>query len=187
MDAGTVRNHSLKSPISPRTSWPSRISILYGEAHGLMIEGFRTVVGHRYRIIGTAADGLDLVDAAFRLKPDVVVLAITMPRLNGIEAARAIKTKLHKTKVVIVTRHDTPSYFQAAMGAGADGYVLKSDPPECIVEAIERVVGGEVYISPQLSGECLSHLKRASEVASKLRLTARERQILQQIAEGYAA
>jgi NarL family two-component system response regulator LiaR len=184
MDADTVRTHSLKSPISARTFRLSQISTIYGEAHGLTVEGFRAIVGRRYRIICTAADGLDLVDAALRLKPDVVVLAIALPRLNGIEAAHLIKTKLHKTKVLIVTRHDSPIYVQAAMGAGADGYVLKSDPPACVLEAIEKVVGGQVYISPQLSGECLSHLGQTSEVASKLRLTERERQILQQIAGG---
>ena len=187
MDAGTVHTHSLKSPIPARIPRLSQISIVYGETHRLTVEGFRAIVGRRYRIVDTAADGLDLVDAALRLKPDIVVVAIEMPRLNGIEAAHLIKTKLPKTKVLIVTRHDSPIHLQAAMGAGADGYVLKSDPPECVLEAIEKVTAGQVYISPQLSGECLFHLRQPGEAASKLRLTPRERQVLQQIAEGHGA
>ena len=162
----------------------SQIAILYGEAHGLTIEGFRTVIGRRHRILGTARDGLDLVDAALRLKPDLVVLAISMPRLNGIEAARLIKAKLPKTRILFVTRHDGANYIQAAMAAGADGYLLKSDDPKCLLEAIDKVMAGQVYFSPQLSGECMTHRQHPKEVTGKLHLTPRERQILQQIAEG---
>jgi two-component system nitrate/nitrite response regulator NarL len=165
----------------------SRVTIIYGEAHGLTMEGFRTVIGRHHRIIGTARDGLDLVDAALRLKPELVVLAISMPRLNGIEAARLIKTRLPTTKILFVTRHDSPNYVQAAMAAGADGYLLKSDDPECLLEAICKVAAGQVYFSPQLSGECLTHRRRPKNVTRELHLTTRERQILQQIAEGHGA
>ncbi len=165
----------------------SQVAIVCGEAHGLTMEGLRTVIGRHHRIIGTARDGLDLVEAAIRLKPDLIVLGISMPRLNGIEAARLIKTKLPRTKIVFVTRHDSPSYVQKAMAAGADGYLLKSDDPECLLEAIDKVIGGQVYFSPQLSGECLTHQRQSKNGAGKLDLTTRERQILQQIAEGYGA
>jgi DNA-binding NarL/FixJ family response regulator len=163
------------------------IAILYGEAHGFAVEGFRTVIGRRHRIVGTARDGLELVDAALRLKPDLVVLGISLPLLNGIEAARLIKTRLPQTKVLILTRHDSQSYVQAAMGAGVDGYVLKSDEAECMLEAIEEVMAGNVFISSKLCRECLSPLRQGSEVVGKLRLTTRERQVLQQVAEGHSA
>ena len=165
----------------------SQVDILYGEAHGLTMEGFRVIVGRRHRIVGTARDGLDLVDAALRLKPELVVLAISMPRLNGIEAARLIKTKLPKTRILFVTRHDSANYVQAAMAVGADGYLLKSDDPECLLEAIDKVMAGRVYFSPQLSGECLMHRPRPKDVTGELHLTTRERQVLQQIAEGHGA
>ncbi len=165
----------------------SRFSILYGEAHGLTIEGFTAVVGCRHRIVGVVRDGIDLVETAMRLNPDLVALAISIPRLNGIDATRLIKKKLAKTKVLIVTRHDSPRYFQQAMAAGADGYLLKSDPAECVLEAIDKVMAGGIYFSPQLSGECLAHVRHPGELADNLKLTARERQILQQIAEGHAA
>ncbi|HTX34024.1 MAG TPA: response regulator transcription factor [Bryobacteraceae bacterium] len=165
----------------------SQVAILYGEAHGLVIEGFRTIIARRHRIIGAVRDGLDLVDAALRLKPDLVVLAISLPRLNGIEAARLIKTKLPKTRILFLTRHDGARYIQAAMAAGGDGYLLKSDDPQCVLEAIRKVMAGQVYLSPQLSAEYLSHRRRPEEVAGKLQLSTRERQVLQQIAEGYSA
>jgi DNA-binding NarL/FixJ family response regulator len=163
------------------------IAILYGEPHGFAVEGFRTVIGRRHRIVGTARDGLELVDAALRLKPDLVVLGISLPLLNGIEAARLIKTRLPQTKVLILTRHDSQSYVQAAMGAGVDGYVLKSDEAECMLEAIEEVMDGRVFISPKLCRESLSPSRQGSEVVGKLRLTTRERQVLQQVAEGHSA
>ena len=163
------------------------MTILYGEAHGLTMEGFRSVIGRRHRIIGTARDGLDLVDAALQLKPDLVVLGISMPRLNGIEAARLIKTKLPKTRILFVTRHDGTGYVKAAIAAGGDGYLLKSDDPRCVLDAVKKVMAGQVYLSPQLAAESLTPTWRPEEVAGKLELTTRERQILQQIAEGYAA
>lgn len=179
--------HANPVPIDSLKSARSQIAILYGEAHGLTIEGFRTVIARRHRIVSTARDGLDLVDAALRLKPDLVALAISMPRLNGIEAARLIKAKLPKTRILFVTRHGGANYIQAAMSAGGDGYLLKSDDSECLLEAIDKIMAGQVYFSPQLSVEYLTHPSYPKEVTGELRLTARERQILQQIGEGLAA
>ncbi len=171
---------------SVRSARP-QVAILYGEPDGLTMEGFRSVVGRLHRIVGIARDGLDLVEVAIRLKPELIVLAISMPRLNGIEAARLIKTKLHRTKIVFLTRHDSPSYVQKAIAAGADGYLLKSDAPECLLEAIDKVLAGEAYFSPQLSAECLTHRRQSKDAAGKLDLTTRELQVLQQIAEGHGA
>lgn len=164
---------------------PARI--LYGENHTLTIEGFRSVVGRRHKVLASVGDGLELVDAALHLKPDIVALGISVPRLNGIEAARLIKSKLPETKVLFITRHNNPACIQAAFAAGADGYVLKSDGAECILEAIEKVVAGEVFRSQQLAGECTSDLRGPGRMAARSRLTARERTILQQVAEGRAS
>ena len=179
--------HASPVPIDSLRAARSQVTIVYGEAHALTMEGFRTIIGRHHRIIGTARDGLDLVDAVLRLEPDLVVLAISIPRLNGIEAARLIKTRLHKTKILFVTRHESANYVQAAMAAGANGYLLKSDDAECLLEAIDRVMAGQVYFSPHLSGECLTHRPRQKDVTGELHLTPRERQILQQIAEGHGA
>ena len=187
MHASPVQTDTLKSAKSADPPGLSQITILYGEADGLTLEGFRAVIGRRHRILGTARDGLDLVDAALRLKPDLVVLAISIPRLNGIEAARLIKAKLPKTKIVFLTRHDSSNYVQAAMAAGADGYLLKSEDPKCLLEAIDKVMAGQVYFSPRLSGERMTHRRHPKNVPAELHLTPRERQVLQQIAEGQGA
>jgi two-component system, NarL family, nitrate/nitrite response regulator NarL len=98
-----------------------------------------------------------------------------------------IKAKLPKTKILFLTRHDSPNYVQAAMAAGADGYLLKSDDPECLLEAIDKIMAGQVYFSPQLSGDWLTHRRRPKDVTGELHLTTREREVLQQIAEGHGA
>lgn len=171
----------------PRSAARRPAQILYGESHTLSIEGFRSIVGRRYPIVGSARDGIELVNNALRLKPDVVALAISVPRLNGIEAARLIKSKLPGTKVLFITRHNTSAYIQAAFAAGADGYVLKSDRAECILEAIDKIVAGQVFLSPQLAAGFTPDLLNPACAADRSRLTARERAILQQIAEGRAA
>lgn len=186
MGGGTVQPGSLESPKTARRPRQAGLSILYGEADSLTIEGFRAVVGNWHRVVGTARDGLELVDLAIRLKPNLVVLAITIPRLNGIDATRIIKARLKNAKVLVLTRHDSPRYVQAALAAGADGYVLKSEAPECVLEAIDKIMDGRLYVPPKFRAGYLPQ-QRAGDSAGGFQLTARERQILQQIAEGHSA
>ena len=140
-----------------------------------------------FEIVGTVTDGRALLDAALRLKPDLIILDITMPLLNGIDAAVQIKKSLPGVKLLFVTMHVNPAYLEAALNAGGTGYVLKSAAREELLDAIKSVLSGRIYVTPTLSSEHLERFANPSRAAATLRLSAREREILQLIAEGRAA
>ena len=164
-----------------------RTRILLADDHTLTLEGIRSVIEPHHEIVGMVTDGRALVDAALRLKPDLIILDITMPLLNGIDAAVQIKKSLPEVKLLFVTMHVNPAYLEAALNAGATGYVLKSAAREELLDAIESVLNGRIYVSPSLSSEHLERFSDPSRAAATLRLSPREREILQLIAEGKAA
>ena len=163
-----------------------RARILLADDHTLTLEGIRAVLEPHHEIVGTVMDGRALLDAALRLKPDLVVLDITMPLLNGVDAAVQIKKSLPGVKLLFVTMHVNPAYLEAALNAGGTGYVLKSAAREELLEAINSVLNGRIYVTPSLSSEHLERFTDPSRAAATLRLTTREREILQLIAEGRA-
>ena len=164
-----------------------RARILLADDHSLTLEGIRTVLEPHHEIVGTAADGRALLEAALRLKPELIVLDITMPLLNGIDAAVQIKKSLPETKLLFVTMHVNPAYLEAALDAGGTGYVLKSAARRELLEAVDSVLKGRIYITPSLSGEDLERFRDPTQAAAALRLSTREREVLQLIAEGHAA
>ena len=151
-----------------------RPRILLADDHALLLDGFRTLLASKYEVAGTVEDGKALVEAAIRLSPDLIILDITMPLLSGVDAARQIRKRLPKVKLLFVTMHTSPTYVRAAMEAGADGYAVKSSARSEILAAVETVLAGSRYLTPSVCG---------SPNAS-LPLSARERQILQLTAEG---
>jgi DNA-binding NarL/FixJ family response regulator len=163
-----------------------RARILLADDHALTLEGIRAVLEPHHEIVGMVMDGRALLDAALRLQPDLVVLDITMPLLNGIDAAVKIKKSLPGVKLLFVTMHVNPAYLEAALNAGATGYVLKSAAREELLDAIKSVLDGHIYVTPSLSGEHLERFTDPSRAAATLRLSTREREILQLIAEGRA-
>ena len=165
----------------------SRIKVLLADDHPLTLEGIRSYLQPHFESVATVADGRALLEEAVRLKPDLIILDITMPLLNGIDAAIQIRKLLPDVKLLFVTMHVDPAYLEAALSAGATGYVLKSAAREELLEAAKSVLGGRIYVTPRLSSEhleCFSDPKRA---AATLRLSSRERETLQLIAEGRAA
>jgi DNA-binding NarL/FixJ family response regulator len=152
-----------------------------------MLEGLRSLLEPHLESVGTVTDGRALVDAALKLSPDLIVLDITMPLLNGIDAAIQIRKSLPRAKLLFVTMHANPAYLEAALAAGAMGYVLKSAAREELLDAIGSVMAGRIYVSPSLSRERLERFTDPHAAAATLRLSAREREILQLIAEGKAA
>jgi DNA-binding NarL/FixJ family response regulator len=164
-----------------------RARILLADDHRLTLEGIRAILEPHHEIVGMVMDGRALLDAALRLKPDLIVLDITMPLLNGIDAAVQIKKSLPGVKLLFVTMHVNPAYLEAALNAGGTGYVLKSAAREELLEAINSVLNGRIYVTPSLSSEHLERFTDPSRAAATLRLTTREREILQLIAEGRAA
>ena len=164
-----------------------RARILLADDHQLTLEGIRTVLEPHHEIVGIATDGRALLEAALRLKPELIVLDITMPLLNGVDAAVQIKKSLPEAKLLFVTMHVNPAYLEAALEAGGTGYVLKSAAGRELLEAVDSVLKGRIYITPGLSGEHLERFSDPTQAAATLRLSTREREVLQLIAEGRAA
>jgi DNA-binding NarL/FixJ family response regulator len=162
----------------------TRARILLADDHALMLDGFSNLLRPKYAVVGTVEDGKALVEAAIRLTPDLIILDITMPILNGIDAAREIRKHLPQVKLLFVTMHTSPSYLQAALEAGANGYAVKSSGRSEILAAVEKVLDGGRYVTPGVGGDGLDRNEDPAHAAASLRLTARERQILQLTAEG---
>jgi DNA-binding NarL/FixJ family response regulator len=158
--------------------------ILLGDDHSLVLKGITGLLEGHYDVVGAAEDGKALVEAALRLKPDVVVLDVSMPILNGIDAARAIRKDLPSTKLVFLSMHPNAVYLRKALEAGASGYVLKSGAAEELLTAIEEARKGNIYVSPNFGQNVIEGIRGSVGKRSPLELTDRQRQILQLIAEG---
>jgi DNA-binding NarL/FixJ family response regulator len=162
--------------------------ILLADDHGLMLEGLTRLLSGEFEIVGTATDGRKLVTEAERLRPDVVVLDIGMPELNGIEAARRVNKALPGCKIVFVTQQLDPAYVHAAFTAGAHAYVAKQSASNELVDAIHRALRNQYYVTP-LAGPKAAELaaldphRNPSEFFGSA-LTPRQREVLQLVAEG---
>ncbi len=164
-----------------------RTRLLLADDHPMTLEGIRAFLAPHFESIDTVTDGRALVDKALQLRPDLVILDITMPLLNGIDAAAKIHRALPDTRLLFITMHTDPAYLEAALNAGATGYVLKSAARDELLEACQSVLKGNIYVTPSLSGEHLERFHDPSHAASLLRLSSRERETLQLIAEGKTA
>ncbi len=160
-----------------------KMRILTADDHPLVRDGCRAALENDYEIVGTVSDGRNLIEAALRLKPDLIVLDISMPSLNGLEAARQIKAALPEVKLIFFTMHSEQSYLQAAFEAGASGYVLKSSEREVLLRAVQVVLNGQIY-APQGLPVGMRNKTDPGQMAKALMLTPREREVLQLIAEG---
>lgn len=167
------------------------ISVLIAEDHHVVREGISSLLSMEkdINIIGEAKDGDEAVKMAKDLCPDIVIMDITMPILNGIDAVRQIKRHLPETKVLILTMHTREQYINEALGAGASGYLLKDTTGRDLIDAIRTVhKGGGVVLSPSISKFVVnSYAKQAfneKAVDSLKLLTEREKQILRMVADG---
>lgn len=162
-----------------------RVKVLLADDHMLVADGLTALLRDDFELVGRASDGRELVDAARRLQPDVVVTDISMPVLNGIDALRELKRVAPGARVVVVTMHADPHLAAEAMRAGAMGYVLKHSAGGELLQAVREVVGGRVYITPLIARELLAELTTFGDTEAGPRLTARQRQVLQLVAEGH--
>jgi DNA-binding NarL/FixJ family response regulator len=159
--------------------------ILLADDHALVLEGIRRVLAPHYKMTGTVTDGRALVVAALRLKPDLIISDITMPHLNGIDAAIQIKASLPAIKLLFVSAHSSSAYVTAAFEAGGTGYVLKSAVLGELLDAVQSVLKGRMYVSSGLSTELLGRFQHPTAAIS--RLSKREHETLRLIAEGRTA
>jgi len=168
----------------------STIRILIADDHALVREGLRAVLGSEpdMEVVGEAATGKEVLERAAELRPDVILMDIQMPGINGIEASRRILDASPKVGVVVLTMFEDDESVFSAMRAGARGYVLKGAHPSEILKVLRAVAGGEAYFGPEIARRLVDFFstpKSASPAEAFPELTAREREILDLIARGH--
>jgi DNA-binding NarL/FixJ family response regulator len=164
--------------------------IILADDHVLIRQGLKRILERApgFEIIGEASDGLELLRLLNKLTPNLVLLDISMPNLRGLEAIREIKAIHSTVKVLMLTMHKETEYFQQAISAGADGYLLKEDADTELFSAIQKIRHGKIYISPVLSDEIADEWAQIrsgdrNRISEPKSLTVRERQVLKLIAE----
>ena len=167
----------------------SKPRVLIADDHQILIEGVRGLLEPEFQVVGAVADGRELVTAAIEQQPDVIVADVTMPSLNGIDAAFQLRDAGSKAKVVFLTMHRDVAYVRRAMEAGAAGFVLKHSCSNELVTAIREALLGETYITPLIAAEYQQSVRaaEAASTGSPPALTLRQREALQLIAEGCSA
>ena len=164
-----------------------KIRVLLADDHRIFLDGLNSLLEDEFDIVGTVEDGRALVKDAERLCPDVVVADISMPLLNGIEAVRQIRKSDQRIKVVILTMHPDVSLAASAFEVGASGYVIKRSASRELITAINDVMRGKTYVTPEIAGELIESYTNGQSRENKFnqKLTERQREILQLIAEGH--
>lgn len=164
-----------------------KIRVLVADDHPVVRKGLLTCLSskERLRVIGEAADGDEALQKIRDLKPDVVLLDISMPKMNGLAVTELIRKELPTVKVLILSVHSNKEYIFRIIQAGAHGFVSKEAPPDEVLRAIESVVAGESFFTPEVARSALNQLiNNGGKEAGFLALTAREREVLTLIAEG---
>jgi len=162
-----------------------KIRVLLADDHALVRQGFRLILSAQpdLEIVGEAGNGRETVELAEKLRPDVVVMDVAMPEMNGIEATRRLATLAPRTRVLALSMYKDSVYVREILRAGARGYLLKDAIDRDLVAAVRAVAAGEGYLSPAVSEAVLSDYRRHVTDPLDL-LTSREREVLQMIAEG---
>ena len=160
------------------------LRIILADDHLIVRQGLRSVLEQEaYTVLGEAGDGREALRLAQELRPDVAVLDLAMPLLNGLDAAREISRVSPQTKTILLTMHTEDPYVMEALRAGVKGYVLKTQAAQDLVQAIREVSRGAMYLSPGISRTVVEAYLAKSELPPDP-LTSREREVLQLIAEG---
>jgi DNA-binding NarL/FixJ family response regulator len=163
--------------------------VLLADDHKIVLEGLEGLLGDEFEIVGSVEDGRALVDQAATLHPDVIVADISMPQLNGIEAARQIKKTDKNIKIVFLTMHPDASYAANAFDAGASGFVLKHSASSELVIAIHEAMKGRTYVTPLIAGDLIRTYREGVSAENYFlkKLSPRQQEVLQLLAEGKIA
>ncbi|HEX8997270.1 MAG TPA: response regulator transcription factor [Ktedonobacterales bacterium] len=176
---------------APERPATTKIRVLLADDHTILRAGLRMMLDAQpdIEVVGEASDGKQALAEAQRLQPDVVLMDITMPEMNGIEATRQVKRALESTRVLILTMHENEEYLFQVLRAGASGYILKEAAGTELITAIRVVFSGRFYMSPSaqsmMVGDYLQRVRSGEERDSYSALTEREREILKLVAEGH--
>ena len=167
------------------------IEIFIADDHTIVRQGLRKLLEEEddLKITGEAMNGREAVQKVQELKPDIIIMDIAMPVLNGIEAARQIKQSFLKTKIIILSMHDHTRYIRELLSIGVSGYLLKNAVSDDIIQAIKAAVKGEIYLSPSISNRVIEDYVGMNQKTSQDELyntlTNREREVFQMMVEGY--
>lgn len=168
------------------------ITIFLADDHPLIMDGLQLILDNEpdFKVVGQAVDGRSLVQAVVKQQPDVVIVDVTMPELNGIEATRQIQEQCPDCRVIMLSMHSTPRLVLRALEAGASGYLVKGTANEEVVQAVRTVVLDQRYLSQKVAdllGQVSLTGSRIGQIKDPLqRLSDREREVLQLVVEGYS-
>jgi len=167
----------------------TRPRVLLADDHRMMAEGIKALLPDEFELVGIVENGRAMVEAAERLRPDVIVADVAMPNLNGFEALTRLREFHPNIKVVFLTMHQNGAYARRAFDAGASGFVVKHSAPEELVLAIHAALKGKTFITPSLTKQLVEQAKSGArgEKQGPRSLTPRQREILQLLAEGRSA
>jgi DNA-binding NarL/FixJ family response regulator len=160
------------------------VRLLLADDHALIRQGLKALLEKQgFQVVGEAADGQEALRSVEKTQPDIAIIDISMPVLNGVDAARELKNSFPKTKVILLTQHDEDQYVTESLRAGVRGYVLKSQAADDLVHAIHEVCRGSVYLSPKISRAVVdAYLSKTDDPTDPL--SGREHQVLQLVGEG---
>ena len=168
----------------------SKLRILLADDHETVREGLKLIIGAQsdMEVIGEVGDGQAAVEQAQQLRPDVVVMDVSMPGMNGLKATQKLRERCPEVKIVALTRHKDDGYLQQLLRAGAAGYVLKQSPPAELLHAIRAIAAGGKYLDPSVAGKVMGTFSESSffRRESNANLTDRETEVLRLIAWGYS-
>ena len=161
-----------------------RPRILLADDHLLLLEAFQRILEPEFDVVGTVSDGRELLKVAPRLKPEVIVLDVSMPQLNGLDAGAKLRKSMPDTKLVFLTMHEDPDLVSKALEIGASGFLLKSSAASELSKAIWKVLAGKTYVTPLMTGSENFSSAQAFDGKRIDKLTVRQREVLQLLAEG---
>ena len=159
--------------------------VMLADDHTILVEAFRKLLEPQYDVVGTVADGRALVETAPKLKPDVIVVDIAMPLMNGLEAGLRLKELMPSVKLIFLTMNEDPDLAVDAIHSGGSGYLLKSSAASELMHAIQLALKGKSYVTPQIArGMQKSFIKGPRPKTRAKSLTPRQREVVQLLAEG---
>ena len=162
-----------------------RPRIMLADDHTILLEAFRKLLEPRFEVVGTVSDGRALLDAAPNLKPDVIVVDVGMPLMNGLEAGLRLKEMMPSAKIIFLTMNDDPDLAVNAMRSGASGYLLKRSAAAELIHAIHLALKGKSYVTPQIArGMEKAFINNPNPKDRAKALTPRQREVVQLLAEG---
>lgn len=161
-----------------------RAKLLLADDHTMFSQGLQSLLEDEFDLVGAVADGQALVEAARRLEPDVILVDISMPVMNGFDAVRQLKQQGVTAKIIFLTMHADDRLLAEAFRCGGSGYVLKQSAGEELIFGIKQVLAGHKYVTPLIASEWAEDISKRVQGTQKLSLTPRQREVLQLVIEG---